>query len=138
MPCTFARSTDYELIQEILKEPRCFRRMTQGLLQAEALTIGPVRGIEYILARVDSAPAAVFLIVGGRELHFCFVPAFWGRSLPIARGFMAWLWENTAGCLYSGAVPSHNRLALQLALRVGFIVVDRRGGIVLTQIERPT
>jgi hypothetical protein len=104
---------------------------------ASGFDVGPREGIEYVLAFVDSAPAAVFLIVRGTEIHFCFVPAFWGRSEPVARGFIAWLWENTPAGLYNGPVPAHNRLALQLAKRVGFTEISRTPELVLLEIRKP-
>ena len=149
----FERSTDYELIREILTEPRCWRRMTgsrsreSGAKSQEpgAFQVGPLEGIEYVLARFDCAPAAVFLIEGRAALHFCFVPAFWGRSEAVARGFIEWLWQNTTAGLYKGHVPEHNRLALQLAKRVGFTEKKTEGGsqesgdgrLIVLEIERP-
>jgi hypothetical protein len=99
--------------------------------------VGPREGIEYVLAFDQETPAAVFLIVGGTEIHFCFVPAFWGRSEPIARGFIAWLWENSSARLYKGPVPVHNRLALQLAKRVGFTEQAPGENIVMLEIRKP-
>lgn len=146
---TFERSTDYALIRSILTEPRCFRRMTARLaLEADALEIGPLEGIEYIVVfeeipklnaegnRLVSQPVAVFLIVQGCEIHFCFVPAAWGRTVPIARAFLVWVWENTNAKKLLGPVPIHNRLALRLACAVGFTEYATRGGHVLTEIRK--
>jgi hypothetical protein len=139
---TFERSTDYALIREILVEPRCYRRMT-GVRSQESgvrieLDVGPRDGIEFVLARADDgAPTAVFLIVAGVDVHFCFVPAFWGRTEATARGFIAWCWAETVYKLLHGHVPVHNRLALQLAQRVGFTEYGRTSEHVLLEIRKP-
>lgn len=134
----FARSTDYALIQEILTDPQCYRRMTHRL-DLGALKVGPAPGIDYILASDNFSPVAVFLIVHSAEVHFCFVPARWGRKRtePIAHAFLTWVWGNTRINMLLGHVPAHNRLALRLAKAVGFIEYGTRPGIILTKIERP-
>ncbi len=78
---TFARSTDYALILAIITEPRCYRRMTGGGEADAAFTVSAIAGIEYVVARDDEGrPLALFLIVDGHEIHFCFVPEAWGRT----------------------------------------------------------
>ena len=134
---TFERSTDYALIREILTDPRAWRRMRADS-EAVDFEVGPRAGLEFILARADDgAPAAVFLIAGGVEVHFCFVTAFWGRSEPVARAFIAWCWANTLYKRLLGPVPHHNRLALRLAKRVGFTEYAVQGDLVLLEIRKP-
>jgi hypothetical protein len=160
---SFARSSDYALIREILTEPRCWRRMRHP--SVETFLVAPVEGIDYILAyehercgcdpvhdyvpicapydeQVERCvagrrPVAVFLIVQGVEIHFCFVPEAWGRTLPCARAFLTWVWTYTDAKRLLGPVPIHNRLALRLACACGFKEYATRGGHVLTEIERP-
>lgn len=133
----FERSTDYELIREILTEPRCYRPMGHTAEEMEYFEVGPAPQIDYILAREGARPLAVFLIVQGVEIHFCFVPSVWGHTLPIARAFVAWVWANTDAKVLLGPVPAHNRLALRLACAAGFREYANRGGNVLTEIRRP-
>jgi hypothetical protein len=134
---TFERSIDYALILEILSEPRCWRRMTGT--QPVPFAVGPIEGIEYILAfDGERRASAVFLLVGGEEVHFCFTPEVWGHSEWIARGFLSWVWANTSASRLLGPVPVHNRLALRLAKRVGFQEYGFTGDLVLLEISRPS
>lgn len=100
--------------------------MTGGSEGRDTFEVGPRVGIEYILAKEDSEPVAVFLLVTGlwplapAEVHFCFVPAAWGRTRPIAIAFLEWVWKNTAHTRLLGPVPAHNRLARRLAIACGF------------------
>lgn len=115
---TFRRSNDYALIREILTDPRCLRRMSPGFAGSLAIEFSP--RIEYILADQGGAIAAVFLIVDGFEIHFCFRPRMRGKTEPVARAFLAWVWASTPATRLVGLVPKHNRLALRLARAVGF------------------
>lgn len=87
-----------------------------------ALDVGPREGIEYILA-TDGGAIAVFLLASrgaDTEVHFCFSPEVWGHTKPIAIAFLEWVWANTSHVRLLGPVPSHNRLALRLAMACGF------------------
>ncbi len=135
---TFERSVDYPLILAIVTEPQCYRRMTGGAAVDAAFTVSALSGIEYIVARDDGGRArAVFLLVDGAEVHFCFVPEAWGHTEAIARGFLAWVWANTGQTRLVGPVPRHNRLALRLALKVGFAVYGALNDLVLLEIRKP-
>jgi hypothetical protein len=119
----FERSTDYGAIRKLLIEPRCYSRMTGNGHASADLDVGPRAGIEYILARECGEPIAVFLLAtrgGETEVHFCFAPEAWGRTKPIAIAFIDWVWANTIHTRLVGPVPSHNRLALRLAMACGF------------------
>jgi hypothetical protein len=97
--------------------------MTGSLEGLEAFEVGPCRGIEFVLAS-DPDPVAVFLLERRRDgsvaVHFCFVPAAWGYTLPVAAAFLEWVWKNTAHTRLLGPVPAHNRLARRLAIACGF------------------
>lgn len=134
---TFERSTDYALIREILTDPRAWRQMKPES-EAADFEVVPRVGLEFILARADDgAPAAVFVIAGGVEVHFCFAVACWGHSEPIARAFIAWCWANTLYKHLLGPVPHHNRLALRLAKRVGFTEYAATETLTLLEIRKP-
>jgi RimJ/RimL family protein N-acetyltransferase len=138
---TFARSTDYPLITNLLTEPRCWRRMTGGQPE-RAFQAGPGRGLDYIVAWDQGAPAAVFLLLAANgdeaEVHFCFAPDYWGKTEAIAREFLAWAWRNTGYRRLLGPVPLHNRLALRLARAVGFHPApEQRHDLLLLEITRP-
>jgi hypothetical protein len=136
---TFERSLDYALITEILTEPRAWRRMQDGGPRLADFRAGPSCEIEYIIARDrDGSAQAVFLLVDGEEVHFCFAPSVWGHSEWIARGFLSWVWANTSASRLLGPVPVHNRLALRLAKRVGFREYGFTQELVLLEIARPS
>ena len=123
---TFERTTDLELVRQIITNPACYRRMAND--QAPPLShFQAVRqdGIEYIVARENHEPVALFLLVSlllgtSPEVHFCFSPQCWGRTREVALGFLTWVWANTPYRRLIGPVPAYNRLALRLALAVGF------------------
>lgn len=127
---TFERTEDLALVRAILTEPRCWRRMANDQAPAvEAFQPKLRPGLEYIVARDVGELVALFLLVaveGGTECHFCFVPRVWGKTAAIARAFVAWVWEETACTRLIGPVPSYNRLALKLAMEVGFTEYGRQ------------
>jgi RimJ/RimL family protein N-acetyltransferase len=146
-PVTFKLSDDYALIRSILCEPRAWRRMVDDDAPPAFGAIHRCARVEYVIARDGGAAVAVFLIVDGNEIHFCFTPASWGKTEAIACGFLAWVWTHLpATCLY-GPVPSYNRLALRLAKKVGFLETGRRSNVltkggreydlVQTEIRKP-
>jgi len=118
---TFTRTTDYARVRKILADPRCYRRMVNDAApDIEAFTVAPREGLQFILA----GDVAVFLL-DGDELHFCFHPAAWGDAERIACEFLAWAWDTFPHARFTGRVPAYNRLALRLALKVGFSVCGR-------------
>lgn len=114
---TFTRSTDYRAIHELLSQPECLRRMT-GLPMPES--VGPQPGTDYVLVEQEKKNVAVFVILNGLELHFCFCKEVWGRTLEIAQAFLEWAWKNYDTSVFIGPVPKRNRLAVKLAKRCGF------------------
>lgn len=133
---TFERSEDYAAIRTLLTEPRCVRRMAGGAPSPELPADLAQPGIEYVLARDGAEAVAVFVLVDG-EVHFCFSPAAWGTTRPIAQGFLQWVWTHTDRRHLLGPVPAHNRLAIRLARAVGFTVCGKANGLVLLEIRKP-
>lgn len=136
---TFTRSTDYEAIKALLTEPRAWRRMCGAMGTPETFEVGPKDGLEYILATEHGKPVAVFVVLQGVEVHFCFAPGVWGRTLEIAQAFLEWLWSHAETAMLIGPIPKRNRLALSLALRAGFKKSDYtdREDMVYTYMKRP-
>ena len=134
---TFARSTDYDAIRALLCEPACWRRMHGG--EVHAINVGPHKGLEYVLATIMGKPVAVFLILSGVEVHFCFTPSVWGSTLEISKAFLDWAWSNLDTPLLVGPIPARNRLALNLAKRAGFREshYTDRDDVIYTYIQRP-
>lgn len=121
---TFEVTHDYALVARMLSDLRCYRRYANDTAPSpdsvEAFVSKSSAG--YILASEDGRPCAVFVFRWEKrpEIHFCFAPEVWGRTLPIAKGFMAWLWASTKLKRVVGPVPAYNRLALRLAKAAGF------------------
>ena len=128
---TFKRSDDYALIRELL--------IDAGMRPPAALEVGPTPRIDYIVAREGSAAVALFLLVDGVEVHFCFRRRVWGRSDPIARAFLAWVWASTPATRLVGPVPIEKRLVLRLARLVGFteFAAGSNPELVLLEIRKP-
>lgn len=152
---TFQRTEDYGLVQRILTDARCWRRMVNDTAPpVEEFQVGPAPNIRYILACEDALALGVFLLVTtpataptGAEVHFCILPEEWGDTKRIAEGFLAWVWGKTSITYLHGPVPSYNKLALKLAESVGFVQQESftgsvpRGGkkynIIHLVMERP-
>ena len=124
---TFSRTDNLYLVKAILNHPELMRRMTDD--KQVALTIGDLRKarpvVSYIVARVDEAVAAVFVLIStlaSGEIHFAFLPEFWGREKTekVGREFLSWLWRTSSLRKLVAPVPGHNRLCRRLALAVGF------------------
>ena len=132
---TIESSTDYAAIEGLLREPRALRRMGAD----REFQVGPRPGLQYVLVREKGYPVAVFLILAGIEVHFCFSPRVWGKTLEIAREFLEWAWENLDTPLLVGPIPTHNRLARKLALSAGFseYPCKDKENLIYTMIERP-
>ena len=135
---TFARSTDYAAITELLTELRSWRRMVNDSApEVSAFRAKPREGLEYIVASdAGGRMAAVFLLDrdGGSasaEVHYCFAPGQWGNTVRIAQAFVAWVWANTGIKRLTGRTPDYNRLALRLARAAGFREVGRQQGAYL-------
>lgn len=92
--------------------------MTNRSLQS--LDVGAREGCEYVLGKQNGEPVAVFVILEGIEVHFCFAPEVWGRTLELAKEFLQWAWANLDTPVLIGPVPARNRLALRLAKQAGF------------------
>jgi hypothetical protein len=136
---TFERSTDYPLIESILREPRCLRRMNRHDC-IPIFEVGPREGMEYVLVRgALNVPLAIFLVINGLEIHFCFAPFSWGRTQGIAEAFLKWYWAAHKSEILVGPVPRHNRLALRLAKKVGFqeSSMSDDGDLIYTFLKRP-
>lgn len=126
----FRFTRDMRLVQSFLADPRCYHRMKNDdapLLEQFDITKSPAPGILFVVAYDLGAIAeALFLLCDSpeghdtAEIHFCIAPTAWGRSEPIAREFLKWLWEHTSIERLIGKLPAYNRLARKLAMKVGF------------------
>jgi hypothetical protein len=134
---TFTRSTDYAAIKALLSEPRCWRRMHGGPVQA--IEVGPREGTEYVTATENGKLVGVFVILHGIEVHFCFIPAAWGSTLEISKAFLDWAWANLDTPVLIGPIPARNRLALRLAKLAGFCISNYtdRADLIYSYIRRP-
>lgn len=100
--------------------------------------VGPLPGFEFVLATEDAKALAVFVVVDGDEVHFCFSPDAWGHTRAIAAGFLHWFWANYPNATrLLGPVPRHNRLALKLAKAVGFHECAETPELILLEIRKP-
>ena len=134
---TIERSTDYAAIRKLLTDPRSYRRMTTEPL--ESFVLKPRSEVEIVAVKEAEELLAVFLIIQGIELHFCYSPAVWGRTLAIAKAFLEWAWANLTTNLLVGPIPERNRLALKLAKRAGFQEHPGQDGdgITYSPLQRP-
>lgn len=153
---TFHLTTDVALIRSLLTEPRVYRRMVNDAApSAERFgeLVGNHPGMRYVVAEDSGTMLGLFVVQAdldydaGADIHFCFVPEAWGRSVDVAQGFLKWLWSETHFQMAIGRIPEYNRLALKLAKQVGFVpygcevdAVTKHGklyDLICTRIQRP-
>lgn len=153
---TFRLTTDIALIRSLLCEPRSFRRMVNDAAPSPERFAEIVQAHEsqrYVVGEVEGAAACLFVIQAYREdhqgvdVHFSFVPEAWGRTADIAADFVAWMWRETDAAFLVGNIPSYNRLALRLALSLGFVPYEQLENIgfkhgkpfavICTKLQRP-
>ena len=125
---TFETTQDMELVERILKDPRCYVRMRND--EAPSLRDFSVVGGGFIavVGKDGGRALAVFLLFpegDSAEVHFCILPEVWGKSKQMAEGFLSWAWSNTEYQRLVGPVPAYNKLCLELARSVGFHEVGR-------------
>lgn len=112
-----------EEVRAVLADPRCYWRMRDDLSPSlDSVSPLPLPQVRYVMAEEEER-FGVFLLCGDEtraEVHFCLLPSTWGWSDLLAHCFLAWAWQNTALRVLSALVPNYNRLALKLALKVGF------------------
>ncbi len=128
----FEITHDLDLVQSILAEPRCYRRMANddappieaaGEILAAAQDAG---GVNFFVA-LDPDPVGIFILSYAPEDTFppeaevsaCFIPRVWGRTVQIGSDFCKWLWSAGFSRLIV-KIPTYNRLSLRLAKAVGF------------------
>lgn len=122
----FKPTTDYALLNSILTNPACYRRMANDQApQIEDFSTKPGNFEAVLMIRNRKTVGMCLLIPkqpGQAEIHFCFTPESWGRTKDTAIRLVKWIWEHSAA-IHSliGPVPSYNRLALQLAKAAGFV-----------------
>lgn len=124
---TFSWNTDLGVIQSLLTQPRCYRRMANDSApEPNLFEVTPNPRLGYVTAQERGRDVAVFLLAshapGVEEVHFCMLPDVWGVSAEVGKQFLAWIWRNTGIWKMIGPVPSYNRLALRTALACGFQV----------------
>ena len=121
----FEVTRDMNELEAMLKIRPCYIRCTDDSApRREDFKIEDSDRFIAVIAKGPKGNEAAFLLFPSdsktAQVHFTFVPAAWGRTKSTAREFVHWVWENTSLDRLIGPVPSHNRLALQLAQSVGF------------------
>lgn len=150
----FSRTLDMDLVRRMLTEDRVYRRMASDEAPApEEFRIEGEQKYDFVIGSEYGQPVCLFLVrhlieEHALEIHFCMAPEIWGRSKGIATQFLRWLWPEYPDAWGAiGAVPEHNRLALQLARSCGFQEYRKAPGavvkngktwdLVFTKLERP-
>lgn len=125
----FKPTTDYELLDTILKDPSCYRRMVNDQApQIEDFSAKP-GNYEAVLMIRNRKTVGMFMLIpkgpGQAEIHFCFTPEAWGRTKDTAIRAVKWIWQHSTIDSLIGPVPSYNRLGLQVAKAAGFVPRDQ-------------
>lgn len=123
------RSSDYELIRQIMTHPRVYPSITDDF-SVPAEEFHPIEndGLIYVIARIDGEPVGAMLGVpeNGIELrvHHYLLPETWGNvAAYVVESALDWLWKNTGYKRVLGKTPAFNRLALKFAMKMGMEVI---------------
>jgi RimJ/RimL family protein N-acetyltransferase len=132
---TFDRDADPSLVASIVSQPQVWRRINYesdvnpGLEEcAKRLNEVKQAGGVLFVAVSDPEPIGIFILAyspeapypDSAEVYYCFLPSVWGRAEDLVRECLAWVWRETPITRLIGRTPSCNRLAVRLALAVGF------------------
>jgi RimJ/RimL family protein N-acetyltransferase len=116
---TVDRTMDHALIEKIVKHPRVWQHIWPGTVPpAESISVHPGEAIRCLIVKDDGDPIGI-VAFDGEEVHACFLPHGWGKSLEGLKLAFVWFWEHTALCRITASIPMRNRLAVQLAKRAG-------------------
>lgn len=121
----FDRSTDYDLIREIMTHPKMWSWISDDFAGAPD-QFQPARHPEllYVLVRDGEELLGMFLLVPHSpimiEVHTCLLPNAWGlRASSAARDLPKWLALNTRCKRLITQIPDYNRLAVRFAESAG-------------------
>lgn len=122
---TFERTTDYDLIREIVTHPKLYSWLTDDFSPPPRDYRPPEHpAIWYLLVKEGETRLGLFMAAPLNgvlfELHTCLLPPAWGgKSREALRSVIQWIFENTPCRRIVTHVPRDNRLALKLAADVG-------------------
>lgn len=75
------------------------------------------------LVPIEDKPLGVFMVFPTTsvcfEVHTNILPEYWGKALEAAKALIAWVFTQTECEKLITRVPAFNKLAYQLAIRVG-------------------
>lgn len=121
MNVTYERTTDWNLIKEIVTHPRLYTWATDDF-SPPASEFEPNNDprIWYLIVWSDSDHRLGLLTFLGQstvlwEVHCCLLPSCWGRSAEALTGAFDWIFGNTSAQRIVATIPIYNRLALKLA-----------------------
>jgi len=148
----FERSTDYEVIRQILTHPRVYGKISDDYSPA-AQDYYPIEheGVWYVVAKDFSEQDQDYDLLGlwmfvpqngvCWEVHTALLPCAWGDvGLEAALMLPSWIWSHTPCRRIVTNVPSSNRLALRFAVKAGMKVFGineasyLKGGVLYDQV----
>ena len=141
----FKRLNDYELIRETLTHPRIYKWLVDdGCPVREDFKLVKSKHIWYIGVYENETYLGLWMFYPHNsicwEVHTCLLPIAWGKSTEMGKEMVTWLFNNTPCQRIITNVPTFNKLALILAINVGFKEFGRnvksfiRNGILYDQI----
>jgi RimJ/RimL family protein N-acetyltransferase len=127
---TFKRTWDTTLVESIVTHPKLYRFSSDDRSPRAEDWRAPVDPrCWYVLAYEDDELLGLYLVIEdfeAWEIHVCLLPSAWGETaLRASREIAPWLFARSECPRLECAIREDNRLALRLALRAGFRVIDR-------------
>lgn len=126
----FKRTWDTKLVESIVTHPKLYRHVTDDHSPRPEDWRAPVDPrVWYVLAYDGDELLGLYLVLedlDAWEIHVCLLPRAWGETaLRASREIGPWLFRQSECPRLECAIREDNRLALRLALRAGFRVIDR-------------
>lgn len=121
----FERTTDYELIKQIVTHPKVYPYVSDDYSPAPK-EWRPIESeaIWYVLVKDGEELLGLWTLIPQNavcwEIHTTLLPNAWGdKGKQAARELADWVWQNTSCLRVITNVPEYNRLALKFAKEAG-------------------
>lgn len=122
---TFEETEDLALVKSIITHPAIYQGAKDDSSPPPAECDVLETQARYVLVRCDDGEIGGLFALWPHsrivwEVHTCLLPHVWGEdALEIAKGLLAWTWDNTPCVRLVTSVPDCNRTALSFAKKSG-------------------
>lgn len=122
----YERTTNTEIIKQIVTHPRLYRWVTDDFAPPAAdfePNNDPRIWHVIVWSGYFGQRLGLLTFLGQStvlwEVHCCLLPECWGRTVEAARGAFQWIFDHTSAQRIVATIPVYNRLTVRLAKAVG-------------------